>query len=133
MKKRVKCILVLAACMGLGGCAALAVFAVGAGVGVAGYGWYQGSLKVEYKAPFIETFDASARTLEKMEMKLTTKEHKLTKGWIFAKWADNKEVQLTLKYLSAERTEVDIRVGTFGDKEESSVIGEEIRKELFKK
>ena len=38
-----------------------------------------------------------------------------------------------IKYISANRTEVDIRVGTFGDEEASSLIGEEIRKELFKK
>jgi len=133
MKKRAQCILLLAACIFLGGCAALAVFAVGAGAGVAGYKWYEGSLKVEYEAPFVETFDACAKTLEKMEMKLTIKEHKLTKGWVNAKRADNTEVQLTLKYLSAKRTEVDIRVGVFGDKDASSLIGEEIRKELFKK
>lgn len=42
------------------------------------------------------------------------------------------EVQLTLKYISAKRTEVDIRVGNWGDKEESAAIGEEIRKELIK-
>ncbi|MBW2205760.1 MAG: DUF3568 family protein [Deltaproteobacteria bacterium] len=134
MKQRIKCIVMLAACiMCLGGCAVLAVFAVGAGAGVAGYGWYKGSLKVEYEAPFIETYDASVKTLEKMEMKLNTKEHKLTKGWVFARRAEDKEVRLTLKYISANRTEVDIRVGTFGDEESSNLIGEEIRKEIFKK
>jgi hypothetical protein len=126
-----KCVLVVAACLCLGGCAALAVLAVGAGAGVAGYGWHKGSLKVEYEAPFIETFDASVRALEKLEMKLTTKEQKLTKGWVFAKRGDGKEVQLTLKYISAKTTEVDIRVGYWGDMEESATIGEEIRKGLI--
>ena len=126
--------MMLAACiMCLGGCAVLAVFAVGAGAGVAGYGWYKGSLKVEYEAPFIETYEASVKTLEKMEMKLNTQEHKLTKGWVFAKRADDKEVRLTLQYISANKTEVDIRVGTFGDEEASASIGEEIKKELFRK
>lgn len=134
MKQKIKCMLMLTACiMCLGGCAVLAVFAVGAGAGVAGYGWYKGSLKVEYEAPFIETYEASIKALEKMKMKLNTQEHKLTKGWVFARSAADKEVQLTLTYLTAKKTEVDIRVGTFGDEEESSLIGEEIRKELFKK
>ncbi len=131
--RRVKCLLLAAACMCFGGCAALAVFAVGAGAGVAGYGWYKGSLKVEYEAPFIETYDACVKTLEKLEMTLTTREHKMTKGWVYAKMKDNTEVQLTIKYISAKRTEVEIRVGYWGDKEESGAIGEEIRKALFKK
>ena len=130
--RSVKCLLVVAACLCLGGCAALAVFAVGAGAGVAGYAWHKGSLKVEYDAPFVETFEASVRSLEKLEMKLTTKEHKLTRGWVFAKKGDGTEVQLTLKYISAKRTEVDIRVGNWGDQEESAAIGEAIRKELIK-
>jgi hypothetical protein len=131
--RRVKGLLVIAACLCFGGCAAVALFALGAGAGVAGYSWYKGSLKVEYEAPFTEVYDACVKTLEKRGMELTTQEHKMNKGWVFAKQADGTELQLTLKYISAKRTEVDIRVGTFGDKEESSAIAEAIRTELFKK
>ena len=130
--KRAKSLLLVAALMCMGGCVA-AAFVIGAGAGVAGYKWYEGSLQVVYEAPLMETFDASLAALEKMKMKITNKEHRLSKAWIFAKRNDGLEVQLSLKYLSAKQTEVDIRVGTFGDQEASSLIGEEIRKELFKK
>jgi hypothetical protein len=44
---------------------------------------------------------------------------------------DERSVTVSLAYKSAQQTEVEIRVGFFGDKDASDVIQEGIRKELF--
>ena len=98
---------------------------------VAGYKFYEGSLEVVYQAPYMETWDAALRALDRMNIKVTQKEHDFTAGKIDAMRADEKEVRISVEYKSAKETEVSIRVGVFGDERASDAIKEEIRKELF--
>jgi len=106
-------------------------FSAGTAAGVGGYKFYKGSLTVIYQAPYMDTWDATLRALDKMNLQIESKKHDLTKGKIKARTADNKQVHISLKYKSSEQTEVVIRVGIFGDKAASMVIKDEIRKELF--
>ncbi len=116
----------------LSGCAPLAFFGAGAAAGVGGYKYYKGALIVLYEAPYMETWDASLKALEEMGLVVLKAEHDLTTGKIKAKRADGKEVTLTFEYKSARTTEVQIRVGIFGDEEASMVIKEKIRQVLVR-
>jgi uncharacterized lipoprotein len=108
-----------------------ALFLGGAAAGVAGYKYYEGALEVIYESPFMETWDAALRALDRMDMAVTDEKHDLTTGKIRAMTSDEKEVKLSFKYRSTEETMVSIRVGLFGDEPASDAIKEEIRKELF--
>jgi len=115
------------------GCAApIVFFGAGTAAGVAGYKYYRGALSVVYEAPYMETWDATLKAMENMNLQVQEKKHDLTSGKIVAKRVDKKEVHITVKYMSSEETEVDIRVGFFGDQDASMAIKEEIRKVLFK-
>jgi uncharacterized lipoprotein len=111
------------------GCAV--AFLSGAAAGVAGYKYYEGALEVVYESPFMETWDAALRVLDRMDLEVTNKKHDLTAGKISAMRADNKKINLSFEYKSKEETVVNIRVGILGDERASNTIKEEIRKELF--
>lgn len=125
--KRMICVLF---CLMSAGCAAV-VFLGGAAAGIAGYKYYEGALEVVYESPFMETWDATLRVLDRMDIEVTNKKHDLTAGKISAMRADDKEINLSFEYKSGEETMVTIRVGILGDEPASNAIKEEIRKELF--
>ena len=107
------------------------VFLGGAAAGVAGYKYFEGALEVIYESPFMETWDAALKALDRMDMEVTDKKHDSTTGKISAMASDKNEVKLSFKYKSTEETIVSIRVGLFGDEPASEAIKEGIRKELF--
>ena len=115
----------------LAGCSALVLVGAGTAAGIAGYKWYEGALTVIYEAPYIKAWEATLKALQKMELEIKSQKHDLTKGDIKAEMKDKKSVKISLAYKSAQQTEVEIRVGFFGDKGASDVIQEGIRKELF--
>jgi uncharacterized lipoprotein len=115
----------------LAGCTPLVLVGVGGAAGIVGYKYYEGALTVIYQAPYMETWDATLRALEKMDLTITSKDHDSMSGKIKAKRTDDKPVTVGLEYRSSNETEVVIRVGNLGDKEASAAIKERIRKELF--
>ncbi|MBN1830474.1 MAG: DUF3568 family protein [Deltaproteobacteria bacterium] len=127
---RMKQMICVLFCLMSAGCAAL-VFLGGAAAGVAGYKYYEGSLEVIYESPFMETWDAALRALDRMGIEVTNKKHDLTAGKISAMRADDKEINISFEYKSQDETMVTIRVGILGDESASNTIKEEIRKELF--
>ncbi len=128
---KVKCIFIVILLFFFTGCAAVALFGVGAATGVAGYKYYKGALTVVYEAPLLKTFNASMTALDRKNIIVERSDHDLTSGNIVAKRTDNTPVTISLKYKSARETEVVIRVGHLGDKESSMAIKEEISKVLF--
>jgi hypothetical protein len=114
------------------GCAPLVFFGAGTAAGVAGYKYYEGALTVIYQAPFMETWDSSLQALNQMNLRVLKSPHDTTSGKITARQADGQPVTVSLKYKSAQETEVIIRVGHLGDKNRSMAIKEEIRKILAK-
>ena len=127
---RMKLMVCVLICLMSAGCAAV-VFLGGAAAGVAGYKYYEGALEVVYESPFMETWDATLRALDRMDIEITDKKHDLTAGKINAMGSDLKEITLSFKYISTEETKVSIRVGIFGDERASDAIKEEIRREIF--
>lgn len=127
---RVKHMICVLFCLMLASCAPV-LFLGGAAAGVAGYKYYEGALEVIYESPFMETWDATLRALDRMDIEVTNKKHDLTSGKISGIKSDMQEVKLSFKYRSTEETVVSIRVGVFGDEAASDAIKEGIRKELF--
>lgn len=107
------------------------VFFAGTVAGIGSYKYYQGVLTVVYEAPYIDTWEATLKSVDNLKMQIKKKDHDLTAAKIVAKLADNRTVTISLKYKSSEETEVNIRVGLLGNKDTSDQIKEEIRKVLF--
>ena len=120
-------------CIFLTGCAGLVVFGAGTAAGVAGYKYYEGALIIIYEAPYIKTWDATLKAFENMKIPIQEKKQDLNKGKIKGKMSDGSTVTVSLEYKSSEQTEVVIRVGLLGNKEASTVIKDNIRRELFPK
>jgi uncharacterized lipoprotein len=131
--RRGKMLLGLAWCICLTGCASLVIFAAGTASGVGGYMYYMGALRVTYQAPYMQTWDATSTALENLGFSIESKAHDLTKGDIVARRAAKTPIYVDVSYISAQETEVSIRVGLLGDESASMAIKEEIRKVLFKK
>jgi len=106
----------------LSGCGPLLIFGAGTAAGVSGYKYYAGSLTVTFEAPFEKTWYAGQRALPALEMTITATNQDRTSGTISAKRPDETPVKVKMKYITAQQTEVDIRVGTFGDEEASKAI-----------
>ena len=66
-----------------------------------------------------------------MKIPIQEKKQDLNKAKIKGKMSDGSTVTVSLEYKSSEQTEVDIRVGFLGNKEASTVIKDNIRRELF--
>ena len=130
---KVKFFVQILLCFLLMGCAApIVFFGAGAAAGVVGYKYYEGALRVIFQSPFMETWDATLKALNQMNIKVENSSHDVASGKIKAKRGDNQRVTVSLKYKSAQETEVVIRVGTLGDKNASMAMKEEIRKVLVK-
>jgi uncharacterized lipoprotein len=120
-------------CLCLTGCAPM-VFLGGAAAGVGGYKYYVDVLTVVYEASFDKTWDASVKALEEMGFAIKDKTEKLGSNKISTKEdKNNKEVNISVNYISAGETEVTIRVGLLGDKRAANVINDKISSLLFKK
>ena len=126
---RGKYLLAVLSCLCLVGCAPV-IFLAGGAAGVGAYKWYQGALIVTYEAPYMETWDASLRALNGMNLKIKTTRHDSTKGRIEAMQSDENIITVSLDYKTAKETEVTIRVGVFGDENTSIAIKDKISEEL---
>ena len=128
----VRCVTLLIFCFIMTACAApLIAFGLGAAGGVVGYKYHEGQTIIVYEAPFAKTWDATLVALNQMQMRVESSSHNINSGKITAKRADNKMVYISVKYQSADKTEVKIGVGPVGDKEGSDAIAKKIREVLF--
>jgi hypothetical protein len=107
------------------------VFFAGTVAGIGSYKYYQGVLTVVYEAPYIDTWDATLKALDALGIEVKKQDHDLIAGKIVAKQRNNKTVSISLKYQSSQETEMNIRVGLFGNKDASDRIKEQIRRILF--
>lgn len=126
-----KCMTLAVFCCLSMGCAPLFFFGAGSAAGVVGYKYYHGALTVIYQAPFMETWDATFKAVDQMNIKAGHSDHDLTSGKIKANGADKRPVTISFKYKSARETEVVIRVGCLGDKQVSMAIKDKIKEILF--
>ena len=108
------------------GCAAVAV----AGAGVGGYAFHKGKLTVVAEANLQNTWEATLAAAKDLDIR----EEVVTTGSLVRKFrgsmSDGESVKIDLTSVTADSTEVKIRIGTFGDEVLSNRIYEEINSNL---
>jgi uncharacterized protein YceK len=115
--------------MVVSGCA-VAVLATGAGLGAGTYAWIKGELKRTYPATYDAVWNASSDALQSLEMPVVSQQRDALKGTIMAKRADGSDVRVDVKYLTENTTQVNIRIGLFGDRADSARVHETIQARL---
>ena len=114
------------------GCAAVAGAGIGAAAASGVMAYQNGELETAYAAPYNQTWKATIKAMEKMNLKVTGTHKGATEGTVESKQADGTKVTTKLKSSSQDVTSVKIRVGILGDEEASRTIDRYIRAELKK-
>ena len=109
------------------GCAALLIGG-GAAAGAGGVAYVKGELKSKENAPLDRVWEATLGAMKEMEYPITSQTKDVLAAHSIARTAQDKKIDITLKKLSDDSTEVRIRVGTFGDQHLSQMILERIQK-----
>ena len=100
------------------------------GGGAAAY--LKGVLKTKEPASFDKVWFAVVEAVEQQELEVTKKESNVGKALIEAKLRDqDKMVYITVKYHKPEITNLIIRVGVWGDEDESRRILKLIHEKLY--
>ena len=111
----------------LTGCVALVV---GGAAGVGTYAYVKGELKVNESASLDRCWSASQGAMKDLQFTVTTQNKDALSGQLIAHTAMDKKIEIYLKKVSDNLTEVRVRVGTFGDEDMSRVIIQKIEKRL---
>ena len=132
MKTRLKNILLAAAISAtmplFSGCVAVAVGGAAAGVGALVYS--EGDLETDLNASPARTVAAVEKTIQNLKMVKESEETKLNETKIKAKNYRDKTVTFTARKINNDITHLSIRVGTFGDENESKRILTEVKRNL---
>ena len=107
------------------------IFLGGAAAGAAGYKYYEGALTVIYNAPLDNTFKASEKALEDLKYSISERHQEIGSGYIITTGSTSERIKVSFEYVSAEETEVKIRVGLMGDEATSKVIKDKIADIVF--
>ena len=112
------------------GCAALVGGVIGGGVA----GYFKGVLKTEENATFDKVWLAVVETMEQEEFEIVRKESGIGKALIEAKIPAKEDTAayVTVAYKKPEVTKVSIRVGVFGNEDESRRILGMIQEKLYR-
>jgi hypothetical protein len=121
LKSRAACVCLLLALSASSGCV---VAAIGIG-GVAGAGavyWVEGALRTTLGHPIRQVHDATLEALKNLGAGVPTDKTGAFNGEIESTLAGGSNVRVDLKAVSSSATEVTIRVGTFGDRDQSDMV-----------
>jgi hypothetical protein len=111
------------------GCAAVLVGG-GAAAGAGGYAYMSGQLKSTEGASMDRVWEASQKAMKELGYVPATQRRDGFKAQLVARTVDDKKINLYLKRLSDNSTEIRIRVGVFGSESLSRLILEKTEKEL---
>jgi uncharacterized protein YceK len=120
-------LLVLISLVALGGCTTVYP-STSAGAGT--YNRASGWLTWTYPAPLERTYQAAVAALEGLDLRMQTKMLDGLEGRLKALRADRTAVKVYLKPVTDRTTEVRVKVGTFGDQDQSEHIHKDIRTRL---
>ena len=110
------------------GCAVV----VGGVVGGSAAAYLKGVLKTKEPASFDKVWFSVVEAVEQQEFEVTKKESKAGKALIEAKLPDqDKKVYITVKYHKPEITNLTIRVGIWGNEDESRRVLKLIHEKLY--
>jgi hypothetical protein len=96
-------------------------------VGSGTYSYVSGRLSWVYPVPLIEAWQATLNALQELNLRILNKTLDGLGGEIDAQRADQTVVGVVVRPISDRTTEVSVRIGTFGDYEQSKNIHETIR------
>ncbi|MEM4658467.1 MAG: DUF3568 family protein [Candidatus Methanosuratincola sp.] len=113
--------------IGLGGCAAVVLGGAAAGAGAGTVAYIKGELQATEGVPIDRAWSAARGAVEEMKFVVTSEERDAVKGRINALGVDNRKIQISLNRKSESVTQVNIRVGVFGDEAVSRLILERMR------
>jgi hypothetical protein len=108
------------------GCAVLVAGAVGAGAGVGTYRYVEGNLKRDYMGPLPKVMRASLVALDDLKIAPNLEREDDSGALIRGIMKDGTKVTVNLKEISDNQIEVGVRVGFFGDREQSELVHEKI-------
>ncbi len=129
MKSRRWCsvsVLVLTMLM-LVGCGAVVV---GAAAGAGAVAYVRGELKATEEAPLDAVVKATRAAIQDLRFTLTGSEADAVSGQFTAQTANDKRIEINLKRVSDELTQIRIRVDIFGDEDLSRLIHDKIKANL---
>ncbi len=125
MSKVKNIIVLIAMAFCLSGCAA-ALLAVGAGAGIGGYKFYEGSLSRDYPIAYARAIDATNSALENHQISVSNSMDEGTVAKIDAVRRDGTKVSLKIKDRGQGVTKISIRVGMLGDRSAAEKIHDQI-------
>lgn len=99
---------------------------VGAGVGIGTYKYIEGNLERDYPFSYKKAWDTTNEALANLKISISSSLKEGDSGTIEAVRKDGKKVAVQLKDRGQNITSIAIRVGTFGDRDASEKIHEEI-------
>jgi hypothetical protein len=120
-------LLVLITLVALGGCTTVyPTTSAGAGTYNRASGW----LTWTYPSPLERTYQAALGALEGLDLRIQNKTLDGLEGRIKALRADRTTVRIYLKPVTDRTTEVQVKIGTFGDQEQAELVHKNIRTRL---
>lgn len=126
IKQTTGAFLILILCFGLSGC----WFAIGGAAGGGTAIYFKGRLQENIGRNMHTVHEATRSALNSLELDISKEEKKVDSTSFEAKYPDGTNVWISTRYLSANSTEVTIRVGFLGDESRSRQIWDYIRRNL---
>jgi hypothetical protein len=131
-------LLLLCFALGNAGCLAVAAGAAGAGGAALGYAYLKGRVYENYNASFNDTWMATETALNELAMPVLSRDRQENSGYVETRTADQESVRVYLEAapgkIPAEPTitRVSVRVATFGDKQVSNRILDQVDAHLVR-
>lgn len=129
LKSRAACVFLLLALAASAGCVAAAVVG-GATAGAGAVYWVEGALRTSLGHPIHEVHDATVEVLKNNGVGIVADKTEGYNGEIESALRGGGNVRINLKEVSSTVTEVTIRIGTFGDRDQSEIVLNDIKAHL---
>ena len=101
------------------------------GAGAAGtIAYVKGDLEAVESAKLDVVYDATLKSLDKLDLKVTMKSKDVLSAVIVARDAQDKKITIKFKAVTEEATKLYIRVGVFGSETKSRLLYQEIHESL---
>ena len=123
-------LMVLAMVLALNAAGCVAAAAAGAAAGAGGYAWASGKLTFTTAHPVGETHSAVLSAFEDLEIELRQDRVSTVGGTVKGLTAANETVTIDLAPLARDITDVEIRVGFWGNQYKEAKIAEAIERHL---
>ena len=127
MKKIIRFTALSLSLLFLCGCA-LAVFGVGAGVGVGTYRYVEGKLERSYPLSYTSAWNTTNTVLSNLYISVSNSINEGVQGTIESVRKDGKKVVIVLNDKGRNVTDISIRVGFWGNREDAERIHDEIKR-----